>query len=85
MNHGADHSRDHTYTTTPFDSNYQDKKVSSQSDLKVLTLLRLDKEVIMEMLKEHIATNSRQPLRVVCMRDPMSHPLGKRLPLRLVN
>lgn len=43
----------------PFDSNYQDKDVSSQSELKELTRLRLEKEVLMEMLKEHITTNSR--------------------------
>ncbi|KAM7465066.1 hypothetical protein LguiB_012628 [Lonicera macranthoides] len=42
-------------------------EVSLQNKLKELTNLSLENEVLMEMLKEHIATNNRQPLKVGLM------------------
>lgn len=54
MSHGLDHSQNCTNTTTPFDTNYGDKKFSSQSELKELTRLRMEKEILMEILNEKI-------------------------------
>lgn len=84
-NHGVGHSHERTYTMIPFDSNYQDKDVSSQSKLKKLTRLRLGKEVLIEMVKEQIAANSRQPLGLVYNRDHMSRLPEKKLSLTLMD
>ena len=71
MNHGLHHSQNRTHTTSPYDTNYGDKEVSSHSELKELTSLRLENEVLMEMLKEQIATNNGwQPLRVGLLKRP---------------
>ena len=52
LNHGLDHSQNRTHTTSTYDTNYGDNEVSSHSDLKELTRLRLENEVLIKMLMQ---------------------------------
>ncbi|KAM7519048.1 hypothetical protein LguiB_018010 [Lonicera macranthoides] len=64
VNYGVGQTRAHTHKITPFNSNYHDMEVTSLSELKELACLRLEIEVLMEMLKEKITANGHQALRV---------------------
>jgi len=57
---GAVHSR--THTTTPVDSNYPSKETSFETE-RELARLRLERELLIEMLKEHIAGTGRQTVK----------------------
>ena len=57
------HSRDErTHTTLPIDSNYRSREVALKTE-RMLAKLRLEREVLMEMLKEQITNIGRQPLK----------------------
>ena len=49
----AGYSRERTHTTTPIDSNYPDEEVSLETE-RELARLKLEKELLMEMLKEQL-------------------------------
>lgn len=43
VSHGLDHSQNQNHTTSPYDTNYGEKEISSHSELKELTRLRLER------------------------------------------